>query len=535
MIAGLIFKSMYENQVLVVDSFLKEMKVKVSLKTIDQTLQEHPDYPSFLSITDSLKKWNVESLAIQTMAEKIIEIPTPFITSFKQGFFITVKRLVGTELLITNQHGKQENISIENFLKEWTETILVVEASETSGEKDFTKNNNQALLKWAFYGLLPLAIIASILIPFFNGTNALIPTLYTIAKLVGLTISVLLLWYDIDMGSPLLKQICSGIQKANCSAVLNTRAASIGGIIKWSEVGYVYFAFSLLFAAFAGINNVLPILKLFSFLALPYIIFSIYYQWKIAKQWCVLCLGVQFVLLIEGILTIMSYSVSLIVIQKVIITYWTSSLIALIIPIAIWYLIKPILKRNQVAKHEKRSFLQLKYNEQVFNSLLLKQPTILGYPSDGLGITIGNPSATKTIIKVCNPYCGPCAMAHPELEKIVKENSSIKAQIIFTATNNENDRGSKPVKHLLAIAAKGDELLTELALDDWYLAKEKNYDKFAKKYPLNIELQKQSEKIDLMKIWCNKVNIQYTPTIFIDGYELPKNYQLKDLNYFLQS
>jgi protein-disulfide isomerase len=205
----------------------------------------------------------------------------------------------------------------------------------------------------------------------------------------------------------------------------------------------------------------------------------------------------------------------------------------LIIPIISWYLLKPILKRNQAAKYEKRSYLKLKYDEQVFNSLLQRQPSIIAYPTEGLGITIGNPNATKTIVKVCNPYCGPCATAHPELEKIIKDNPSIKAQIIFTTTNNEKDRGLKPVKHLLAIAAKGDDLLTEHALDDWYLAKEKNYDKFAIKYPINGELQKQAENIDLMKTWCDKVKIEYTPTIYIDGYKLPRNYQLKDINYFL--
>ncbi len=74
MIAGLIFKSMYENQVLVVDAFLKLMKVKVSLNTINQTVHEHPDYPSFLSITDSLKKWNVDCLAMQTDMDKLFSL-----------------------------------------------------------------------------------------------------------------------------------------------------------------------------------------------------------------------------------------------------------------------------------------------------------------------------------------------------------------------------------------------------------------------------------------------------------------------------
>lgn len=533
MFGGLLFKSLYENQVLIVSTFLNLIKVKVSFKTINQTLNEHPDYPSFLSITDSLKKWNVDCLALQANANSLLSIPTPFITILKDGQFIVVREILDDEIKIINQYGKNELVKTNQFIEKWSETIIIAESNDLSGEIDYIKNQRAAILSTSIIALIPIGILLSVLVPFLDGSVGLVPSLFVVTKLIGLTASVLLLWYDIDKGNPLLKQICSGIQKSSCSAVLNTRAASIGGIITWSEVGFFYFFSALLFVAFVGINSVLPVLNVFSLVALPYVIFSIYYQWKVVKQWCVLCLWVQAVLLIEGILALINNVVSYAAIEQVIFTNWSVVLIVLFIPIISWYLLKPILKRNQAAKYEKWSYLKLKYDEQVFNSLLQSQPSIIAYPTEGLGITIGNPNATKTIVKVCNPYCGPCATAHPELEKIIKDNPSIKAQIIFTTTNNEKDRGFKPVKHLLAIAAKGDDLLTEHALDDWYLAKEKDYDKFAIKYPINGELQKESEKIDLMKTWCDKVKIEYTPTIFIDGFKLPRNYQLKDVNYFL--
>jgi len=531
MFPDLFFNSIYENQTLVLNGFLKS--IKVSLNTIDQTLNEHPDYPSFLSITDSLKKWNVDCLALQANANNLLSIPTPFITILKDAQFIVVREILDDEIKIINQYGKKELVRMNQFIEKWSETIIIAESNELSGEIDYIKKQRAAILNKFIIALIPIGILVSVLVPFINGSVGLVPSLFVVTTLIGLTASVLLLWYDIDKGNPFLKQICSGIQKASCSAVLNTKAASIGGIVTWSEVGFFYFSSSLLFTAFVGINTVLPVLNVFSLLALPYVIFSIYYQWRVAKQWCVICLWVQAVLLIEGILTINNNLVSYSAIEQVIIANWSVVLIVLIIPIISWYLLKPMLKRNQAAKYEKWSYLKLKYNAQVFNFLLQKQPSIIAYPTQGLGITIGNPNATKTIVKVCNPYCGPCATAHPELEKIIKDNPSIKAQIIFTTTNNEKDRGLKPVKHLLAIAAKGDDLLIEHALDDWYLAKEKNYDKFAIKYPINGELQIQAENIDLMKTWCDKVKIEYTPTIFIDGYKLPRNYQLKDVNYFL--
>ncbi|MDP3394315.1 vitamin K epoxide reductase family protein [Sediminibacterium sp.] len=533
MLSGVLFNSLHENQPLIVSAFLRGLKVNVSMETINETLQSHPDYPSFLSISDSLNNWKVENLVIQTSAEKLSEIPTPFITSFKQGVFVLVLEVVENEMLIVNQNGKKGTKAKNIFLSQWTENILVAEANEFSGEINYQQKINAAIVKTAIYSSIPIGILASLLIPFINGSITLLSTLYLLAKLIGLTASVLLLWYDIDKGNPLLKQICSGIQKANCSAVLNTKAATLGGMVTWSEVGFIYFAGSLLFSALAGINAVLPVLSLFSLLALPYIIFSIYYQWKVAKQWCLLCLMVQAVLLTEGILVITNTSLSFSETRNAFANNLIFAFYSLLIPSISWFLLKPLLKRLQVAKYEKRSYSMLKFNDQVFWSLLKNQPSILEHSTNQLGITIGNPNAKHTIIKVCNPYCGPCAMAHPEIEMIIESNPEAKAQIIFTTTNHENDRGAKPVKLLLAVSENGDENLTKTALDDWYLAKEKNYDVFANKYPMYEELEKQTDKINQMKDWCEKVKIEFTPTIFIDGYQLPKGYQIKDINYFL--
>jgi len=46
------------------------------------------------------------------------------------------------------------------------------------------------------------------------------------------------------------------------------------------------------------------------------------------------------------------------------------------------------------------------FNPEIFNGLMQLQPVVTDGWQD-IGITIGNPEATNTIIKVCNPYCGP--------------------------------------------------------------------------------------------------------------------------------
>lgn len=106
--------------------------------------------------------------------------------------------------------------------------------------------------------------------------------------------------------------------------------------------------------------------------------------------------------------------------------------------------------------------------------------------------------AKNEIIKVCNPYCGPCSKAHPELEEIIERNPDVKICVVFTATGEERDMRTAPVSHFLAIEGKyGSERARE-ALDAWYLSEEKNYEQFSSKYPMNGELGEQYDKIKAM-------------------------------------
>ena len=105
---------------------------------------------------------------------------------------------------------------------------------------------------------------------------------------------------------------------------------------------------------------------------------------------------------------------------------------------------------------------------------------------------------------------------------------------MFTAHTDGNDARVKPVSHFLAIDDLSTKSKTKQALNDWYLADIKNYKLFASKYPINGGLKQQNNKMEAMHNWCIAENITHTPTIFINGYELPKEYSIDDLTEVLQ-
>ena len=434
--------------------------------------------------------------------------------------------------------GKKNFLTSNEFDKIYKGTILAVEVGEYAGEKDYEKKLKQEKKKDIFYLIIvvviPALVIASLInVLVFQGFNIIASSLFTLLTLAGCIICVLLLWHEVDEYNPAIRDICHAGKKVNCSAILNSNAAKVFGI-SWSVIGSTYFIGVLLALLTGGITNTynLFLLSGINIVALPYIIYSISYQYFIAKQWCILCLAVQGILALQFITALAGGFHSLhTLIETPYQTYLTIASCFGFVFITLLLLI-PALEKAKDSHNKTIQLQRLKHNPQIFEALLARQKKI-EYSTEGLGIILGNPNANYKVIKVCNPYCGPCARAHPFMEKLLENNDDLQIQIIFTATEKEDDRRAKPVNHLLAIAAQGDETLTKKALDDWYNAPNKDYDAFAAKYPMNGLLQVQQDKLKAMSNWCEETKISFTPTFFVNGRQLPEIYHVADIEYFL--
>jgi len=534
--------NLYEPNVKVTIAFLRQLKVRVNNSTVNETLQNHPDWPSLLSISDSLNKWKISNSAGKINSEDIDQLPLPFIAyTMERGNSLSIVTDVKEKEIgyYSANHNKLLRKNREEFLKKWNGTYLIAEPNKNSGEENYKKHKRKFLIT----SLIPIALVAALIaFSFFllqrtiNNSDIIRSNNLTgfyfqyCIELAGVIITSLLLGYEIDKNNPILKKVCTGIAKGSCSAVLTSKQAKIFSWLSWSEVGFFYFSGALLLLLFAGNNflNAATIVSWLNILALPYTIFSVYYQWRIVKQWCVLCLGVQFLLLI-GAANIF-INLSLVPLSFLSINFISKTLLFYLLPVLFWFTLKPFVLRLQQSKNTKREYLRVKFNSEIFDTLLKKQKTVNGF--DDLGINLGNSAASNIIIKVCNPYCGPCAKAHPKIEELLEKNNNVKVKMIFTVANDKEDIRSLPVKHFLALNEK-DKAAAKKALDDWYLSEKKDYDSFAKKYPMNGELLLQGDKIEAMGKWCKETGIQFTPTFFVNGYQLPNVYDIEDLEYFL--
>lgn len=529
----------YEPAISAVIAFLKAIKVSITAGTVNETLQNHPDWPSLLCVSDSLNKWHIPNAAAKSADKDIDEIPVPFLAyTNDREYPLAVILTTTTEQveLLQKNYAKPKIVDRKTFLDNWTGVYLIAEPSENSGEPDYKISRRKEWIKVALPVITGLSLVLASLFALYNKINKTAEELpvagiyfqYFILW-AGILVTTGLLGYEIDKNNPVLQKVCTGIAKGNCNAILTGKKAKVFNWLSWSEVGFFYFTGNLLtLLSSSEIAAELTIIAWLNVLALPYTVFSVYYQWQVVKQWCVLCLTVQLLLLLGGINVLVNGYLK---------TPFTVNgvgyiAVAYALPVLLWYTLKPFILKQQESKNTKREYLRIKFNSEIFETLLRKQKQVT-VPTEGLGIDLGNPAATNTLIKVCNPYCGPCAKAHPEIEKLLEENNNLKVKIIFSTPNNEEYPAIKPVRHLLSIAGKEDVIQIKQSLHDWYMAPNKDYEKFAALYPVNSELSKQGSRIEAMDKWCTEMKIEFTPTIFINDNQLPSAYSIGDLQYFL--
>ncbi len=520
----------------------KHSEVKADIKTINAELDKHPDYPSMLAISDVLTVLGIENEAYYVDTADIAGISCPFIahTNLDGGNFLLVTQITAEDVFVENEIWDGHRLSINEFKVMFEGVVLTAKAPAAVITAAPSLQMLLSRIKTPVIAAYILLTIVSALV-YRQGSGAEWQLLLlSLFKSAGLVVSVLLLVQSFDSNNPLVQVLCKTNGKTNCNAILSSKAAKVFEGLSWSEVGFFYFAGTLLLLLFGGNNNAKwLVVTLLNFVSLPYTFYSIYYQAKVAKQWCVLCCAVQALLWLETIVLLVSLTSTghaLFNGSKVFAQYnpgqvLSTILICLLTPIILWILLKPVLLKLQELQPLKQQLRKFKYNAEIFNRLLTEQSQY-AIPDEEWSIVLGNVEANNVITMATNPYCPPCAKTHQLLDELLTQNNNIQARIVFTAINTETDPKTPISRHLMALNELPDKTIVRRALHDWYTQKQKNYEAWAAAYPVQLN-QAAYYKIDKQRAWCQTAEVTSTPTLLLNGYRLPEAYQLPDLKYML--
>lgn len=533
------FTQAKDNAVSATYQYLKAIGAKVTEETVEETLKNHPDYPSLLATSDALNEWHIENVAVRITPEQLGELPTPFLTYLRTdyGIFALVKSVKdgAVEWIHTKEGFKRDKI--EEFLTKWDGIVLMAETNAVSGERNFAENHKKEILSKLRLPVLLFGVAVLVFSLFYNNFtsdwqyNALLLT-----KFAGIVVSSLLLWQSIDKNNPFIKSLCSPSasggstgRKAGkglgCNEILNSKAAQVTSWLNWSEVGFFYFVGG--FVALLTPRGRTEIITLLSILSVGYTFWSIYYQAFVAKQWCTLCLAIQGIILIEFLIAITTFSYERIFDSPI--GGWGAVIVGAGGAALFWIFLKPFLQKSQQVVPLKNDLKRFKNNPNLFLSLLEKQDRMPFVPQSMRTIIVGNPNADHTITMITNPFCQPCAKAHQTIEEIIDGNENVKCQVIFLASNVADDKRGIVARIILSLPHDQQ----AHALHQWYENEERNIEKWQAQLGI-IEDTKTVSIIEQHRVWCELAKVTATPTLYINGYKMPDLYYRADLKGILK-
>lgn len=514
------------------NQFSNKNNIQLDREEVKIQLLSHPYYPSINSITDLFNHFNIDNLALKVdnNLEAYSQIPDTFLAQINEDkgsqLVVVSKKTDGVEL-IYDEH-KSKNISVDEFFELWTGILVVIEKQE---KKDSDNLNKAGKIKKLVY-FSTFVVLSSF---FILAKPSLFQIIYFALSCVGVYISYLIVIHELGLHSKILDKFCSGENKStSCNAVLSSKGATIFGLFKLSDVGFVYFtALALVSLIISSINlQSTSVIFLISTLAIPFTFYSLYYQWKVVKNWCPLCLSIASILWLQfGALFLNDAFWKNMYIIDFSYVFFIASLLT---TTSLWILIQPLLKKEQQFEKLEIEHVKFKRNFKLFNAALDLNPILDTAIPAANELIFGNknPDVLLNIIVITNPMCGYCKESHRVIEKILKnENTNIQIIIRFNVSpDDEEARGTKIAAKILELYHATNEKNCLYALSDIY--GEMDADTWLKKWGETIP-KKYLATLKYEKEWCNDNKINFTPALLLNGQQYPKEYGKMDLLYFI--
>ena len=503
----------------IVINILRVLNIKYVKSYVRYLCDNHMYKDTLFGISDILSIFNISNVGLLIDKSELYKLDAPFIACIENDFLLVFD--ISKEKVSYLWEGEKYKMSITEFLDVWTGNILVFEANELSGDRDYVKH---ILFEVFSYLKKFLLIILSVLfiISLFDISNIKDNPIVLILNIAGFFVSVLLLFKQNKVTTKVGDRICSLLNHHDCNDVLETKGAKILSF-SWSEIGFSYFLGNIILLLYN--SNTIYFLSILNILALPYTFWSIWYQAKRVQQWCVLCLIVQGILWLIFFVTLLSNSMSnqiSDVFNAHTIGYCCLFLLILLAVNqgSIFY------TKMRDNKNKLDKIFSLKGEDGVFSMLLAKEKYIDINMNDTL-IQFGNRNSKNVLTIMTNPHCAPCARMHIRIMKIlpyVKDRMCV--QYVFSSFNEDLSESNR-----ILIAAYLQKKDVEEIYNNWFEKGKYNPKNFVEEYGLNTKDQSVLQEFSRHEKWKNKNKLQETPLLLYNGHTIPKQYEVEDLIY----
>ena len=492
-----------------------------------EKLKIHPAFPSFSSIHSILKEVCIDSIGIKTTSDTLLrDIPLPTVVhlnSNKQDVLAIVEKVINNDVYLRLGH-KKVKMDKSTFDDSFTGEVLLIDYESACFDislKDIRKFSLSILSK----RLLPFVILIGVLFQyFFSSDRSISADLYLLTSLVGLYISISLFSHQLGVNNTLFESLCNQRNTfINCNKVLSSRASDLWGVLTLSEGGLIYFSTLIIGIVVIGYPSLSASVNILSFMSLPFTLFFILYQWIVLKKWCLLCMIVQAILIIQFSIALFGFHYEPMLLNHIIHLFllgWICFLTVLVI--------KPYVEKSILYDRLNLSLTKIKHSPIIRYNTILKERMDL---SKIITISLFSSSSKITIAYVFFPTCTPCIVKLNKLIAYIKKNNDINLQLIFHTYSGMASKDLDIITNMLfSYHTSRDSFVQEFEQYVVDFSNQKNTH-FIHETPQNTFVK---EIMSNHAQWCNDNNIHVTPTIFINGFYMPYFYEIEDLKFFIE-
>lgn len=313
----------------------------------------------------------------------------------------------------------------------------------------------------------------------------------------------------------------------SCANVVDSTKWKIFEVVNFSDLSIVFFVSQFLgLLVFLFSNNVrdyFTIQKILLLISIPILFLSVYYQKFVEKKWCPICMSIISIILLElGYLALLQNITFTILTKAVIIFGFIFLSITLI-----WSNLKKLLTKQKELKEYQLKAIRFERNYDIFKSSLFSKNKVR-LPQSLL--LVGNKESKTIITVISSPFCSHCKGAHKLIETILKKHyNDLQIQIILkTNFETENEERKKLFRNLIKIYQQNGESDFIKALNDWFEIK--NLREWFSLFPIDATIE-FDEMFSSQYKWCEENDYNFTPTIFVNGFEYPKTYSRDNLEF----
>ena len=473
----------------ILKDFLSAAGVAHTSLYADNVFYSNPNRGNLLGLKQMLSHYGIKVMGIHIADSNVKELSFPCILHVKDDFVVATQ--CDHTHIVYIQDGQKRRVTIEAFRKIWDGYALLsdnLNPNDNPNSQPFSVSsgfpagssshpqepNYQAHRKEMLMEQAPIwagAFILCIMLVMGSAFSSLSSAIITLFAIAGFAFSYFLAEKEVKGTSRWGDKLCNAFGDGNCHQ--KSTDGKLWGTLSLSEIGLGYFASQMV--TLSLFPDAFMILSAISVLALLFCPWSIVVQWKM-KNWCALCLFVVGVLVLQGGRSIYHLSTSTSQLSTVnyqlsTVNYQLSTILTLAFCIIVSHLIVRGEHRKMEARKWRWAFQAFRDDRAVFEAKL-KSHAPRKIEERDVTRREGNVDAPHRLTVVTAANCPHCQAMKPRIKQLAQR--------------------------------CGDQLCIDY-----------------------IVLSDMTDEANLEFI--QRTGINGTPTLLVDGYDLPLGYEVEEV------